>query len=99
MSICINESQTRPITSDMEREIWLYPASSAVRNLVTVWAPFGMPAPGKPKPGTSPEVSLELLQILRVDEELNLIVVIGSVPGKPGNLVEIAPAKIVGKNC
>ncbi|KAK9868732.1 hypothetical protein WJX84_010057 [Apatococcus fuscideae] len=39
------------------------------------------------------------LKILRVDEELNLIVVIGSVPGKPGNLVEIAPAKIVGKNC
>ncbi|KAK9827040.1 hypothetical protein WJX74_004450 [Apatococcus lobatus] len=39
------------------------------------------------------------LKILRVDEELNLIVVIGSVPGKPGNLLEIAPAKIVGKNC
>ena len=42
---------------------------------------------------------VDLMQILRVDEELNLIVVIGSVPGKPGNLLEIAPAKIVGKNC
>ena len=43
--------------------------------------------------------SLLFVQILKVDEELNLIVVIGSVPGKPGNLLEVAPAKIVGKNC
>lgn len=33
-----------------------------------------------------------------VDAEKGAIVVKGSLPGKPGNLLEIAPAKIVGKN-
>lgn len=37
-------------------------------------------------------------QVLMVDAEKGAIVVKGSLPGKPGNLLEIAPAKQVGKN-
>ena len=37
-------------------------------------------------------------QVLMVDVERGAIVVKGSVPGKPGNVVEIAPAKKLGKN-
>ena len=33
-----------------------------------------------------------------VDSEKRAIVVGGSVPGKPGNILEITPAKIVGVN-
>jgi large subunit ribosomal protein L3 len=36
-------------------------------------------------------------QVIRVDEERGAIVVHGSVPGKPGNVLEITPAKIVGR--
>eukprot|EP00877_Chromochloris_zofingiensis_P014891 jgi/Chrzof1/9656/Cz04g11060.t1 len=39
------------------------------------------------------------LQVLKVDTTRNAIVVRGSVPGKPGNVLEIAPAKVVGVNC
>jgi large subunit ribosomal protein L3 len=39
------------------------------------------------------------LQVLKVDTERNAIVVKGSVPGKAGNILEIAPAKVVGVNC
>jgi large subunit ribosomal protein L3 len=39
------------------------------------------------------------LQVLKVDLERGAIVVKGSVPGKAGNILEIAPAKIVGTNC
>lgn len=39
------------------------------------------------------------LQVLKVDTERKAIVVKGSVPGKAGNILEIAPAKIVGVNC
>jgi large subunit ribosomal protein L3 len=39
------------------------------------------------------------LKVLLVDTELGAVVVKGSVPGKPGGLLEITPAKIVGKNC
>eukprot|EP00878_Enallax_costatus_P027207 GHUV01029269.1.p1 GENE.GHUV01029269.1~~GHUV01029269.1.p1 ORF type:complete len:208 (+),score=72.63 GHUV01029269.1:420-1043(+) len=39
------------------------------------------------------------LQVLKVDAERGAIVVKGSVPGKAGNILEIAPAKIVGVNC
>ena len=35
--------------------------------------------------------------MIKVDEERGAIVVHGSVPGKPGNVLEITPAKIVGK--
>ncbi|EFN51504.1 hypothetical protein CHLNCDRAFT_48352 [Chlorella variabilis] len=37
-------------------------------------------------------------EVLLVDAENSAIVVKGSVPGKPGNVVEIAPAKVVGVN-
>ena len=40
-----------------------------------------------------------MMQVLLIDQELNAIVVKGAIPGKPGNLVEILPAKIVGTNC
>lgn len=36
--------------------------------------------------------------VLRVDTERKAIVVKGSVPGKPGNVVEVVPAKLVGVN-
>jgi large subunit ribosomal protein L3 len=39
------------------------------------------------------------LEVLLVDPERCALVVKGSVPGKPGNLLEISPAKIVGSNC
>jgi len=37
--------------------------------------------------------------ILKIDTNRNAIVVKGSVPGKPGAILEVAPAKIVGTNC
>jgi large subunit ribosomal protein L3 len=37
--------------------------------------------------------------VLKVDAERGALVVRGSVPGKRGNLLEIAPAKVVGVNC
>lgn len=37
-------------------------------------------------------------QVLKVDTEKGALVVKGAVPGKPGNLLEIAPAKRVGVN-
>ncbi len=33
-------------------------------------------------------------QVIKVDQELGAIVVHGSVPGKPGNVLEITPAKV-----
>ncbi|CAK0744276.1 hypothetical protein CVIRNUC_001535 [Coccomyxa viridis] len=39
------------------------------------------------------------LEVLMVDTERGALVVKGSVPGKPGCVVEITPGKIVGKNC
>lgn len=38
------------------------------------------------------------VQVIKVDEERGAIVVHGCVPGKPGNVLEITPAKIVGQN-
>ncbi|KAK9824213.1 hypothetical protein WJX72_008574 [[Myrmecia] bisecta] len=38
------------------------------------------------------------LKVLMVDAEKRAIVVNGSIPGKAGNIVEITPAKIVGRN-
>ena len=38
-------------------------------------------------------------QVLMVDMEESAIVVKGSIPGKPGGLVEITPHKTVGVNC
>lgn len=44
-------------------------------------------------------VTIGKLKVLIVDEEHQAIVVKGNVPGKPGNLLEITPAKTVGVNC
>ena len=38
------------------------------------------------------------LEIIKVDSELRALLIRGAVPGKPGNLLRITPAKIVGKN-
>ncbi len=38
------------------------------------------------------------MQILKVRPDIGAIVVKGAVPGKAGNVLEITPAKIVGKN-
>lgn len=37
-------------------------------------------------------------EVLLVDAEKKAIVIKGSLPGKPGNVLEITPAKIVGVN-
>jgi len=38
-------------------------------------------------------------QVLMIDMEESALIVKGSVPGKPGGLVEITPHKTVGVNC
>lgn len=38
------------------------------------------------------------LKVLLVDKERQALVVKGAVPGKRGALLEISPAKLVGKN-
>jgi len=38
------------------------------------------------------------VQILKVRPDIGAIVVKGAVPGKAGNVLQITPAKIVGKN-
>lgn len=69
--------------------------------------------PGSIGPGTTPgrvypgkkmagrlggkRVTTRKLQVVKVDAENNLLVVKGTVPGKPGMLLSIAPANIVGK--
>ncbi len=54
--------------------------------------------PGKRMAGRygGKKVTTRGLTILRVDSERNLLVVKGSVPGKPGALLNIRPAKVVG---
>jgi large subunit ribosomal protein L3 len=42
-------------------------------------------------------VTARKLKVMRVEDDC--IIVKGSVPGKRGNLLRVAPAKIVGKNC
>ncbi|EAZ91343.1 50S ribosomal protein L3 [Crocosphaera chwakensis] len=37
------------------------------------------------------------LEVVKVDAERNLLLIRGAVPGKPGGLLNITPAKIVGK--
>lgn len=56
--------------------------------------------PGKRMAGRygGKKVTTRGLTILKVDSELNLLVVKGSVPGKPGSLLNIRPAKRVGMN-
>ncbi|KAL8495859.1 hypothetical protein ACS0TY_019831 [Phlomoides rotata] len=56
--------------------------------------------PGKKMPGRmgGTKTKIRKLKIMKIDTELNVVMVKGAVPGKPGNLLRITPAKIVGKN-
>jgi large subunit ribosomal protein L3 len=42
-------------------------------------------------------VTIRKLTVVRVDAERNLLLIKGAVPGKPGALIDIVPAKLVGK--
>ncbi len=69
-------------------------------------------APGSTGAGTTPgrvypgklmagrlggsRITVRKLTVVRVDTERNLLLIRGAVPGKPGALLSIAPAKIVG---
>jgi large subunit ribosomal protein L3 len=55
--------------------------------------------PGKRMAGRlgNSKVTIRKLQIVQVDGERNLLLVKGSVPGKPGGLLSVAPAKWVKK--
>ena len=54
--------------------------------------------PGKRMAGRygGKKITTKGLLVLKVDDQKNLIVVKGSVPGKPGSLVNISPNNIVG---
>lgn len=51
--------------------------------------------PGKKMPGQygAKQISIAKLEILGIDATQNLLIVKGSVPGKPGNLLNIIPSK------
>lgn len=55
--------------------------------------------PGKRMAGRygGTQVTIRKLIVVQVDPERNLILIKGAVPGKPGNLLSITPAKKVGK--
>jgi large subunit ribosomal protein L3 len=55
--------------------------------------------PGKRMAGRygGTQVTIRHLQIVRVDTERNVLLIKGAVPGKPGTLLNIMPAKKVGK--
>jgi large subunit ribosomal protein L3 len=55
--------------------------------------------PGKRMAGRygGTQVTIRRLQVVRVDAERNLLLIKGAVPGKPGSLLSITPAKKVGK--
>ncbi|WP_448524846.1 50S ribosomal protein L3 [Parathermosynechococcus lividus] len=54
--------------------------------------------PGKRMAGRmgNATVTIRKLQVVRVDSERNLILIKGALPGKPGALLSITPAKVVG---
>jgi large subunit ribosomal protein L3 len=56
--------------------------------------------PGKRMAGQlgNTKVTIRKLQVVRVDAERNLLLIKGAVPGKPGALLSITPATIVGKS-
>jgi large subunit ribosomal protein L3 len=56
--------------------------------------------PGKKMPGRlgGGRTKIRKLEIVKVDKEIRALLIKGAVPGKPGNLLRITPAKIVGKN-
>ncbi|XP_042476823.1 50S ribosomal protein L3, chloroplastic [Macadamia integrifolia] len=55
---------------------------------------------GKKMPGRmgGTKTKIRKLKIMKIDNELRIVMVKGAVPGKPGNLLRLTPAKIVGKN-
>jgi large subunit ribosomal protein L3 len=55
--------------------------------------------PGKRMAGQmgNKRVTVRKLTVVRVDAERHLLLVKGAVPGKPGTLLSIVPAKVVGK--
>eukprot|EP00262_Sarcandra_glabra_P008545 TRINITY_DN22079_c0_g1_i1.p1 TRINITY_DN22079_c0_g1~~TRINITY_DN22079_c0_g1_i1.p1 ORF type:complete len:280 (+),score=21.59 TRINITY_DN22079_c0_g1_i1:48-842(+) len=55
---------------------------------------------GKKMPGRmgGTKTKIRKLKIVKIDNELRIVMIKGAVPGKPGNLLRITPAKIVGKN-
>ncbi|MFQ4142357.1 50S ribosomal protein L3 [Chlorogloeopsis sp. ULAP02] len=55
--------------------------------------------PGKRAPGRlgGSRVTVRKLTVVRVDPESNILLIKGAVPGKPGTLLNIVPAKKVGK--
>ncbi|XFA74115.1 50S ribosomal protein L3 [Thermosynechococcaceae cyanobacterium Okahandja] len=55
--------------------------------------------PGKRMAGRTGNatVTIRKLQVVRVDSERNLLLIKGALPGKPGALVSITPAKVVGR--
>lgn len=55
---------------------------------------------GKKMPGRMGGVKTKIrkLPVVKIDTDLRAILIKGAVPGKPGNLLRITPAKIVGKN-
>ncbi|KAK4416155.1 50S ribosomal protein L3, chloroplastic [Sesamum alatum] len=55
---------------------------------------------GKKMPGRmgGTKTKIRKLKIIKIDNELNVVMINGALPGKPGNLLRITPAKIVGKN-
>jgi large subunit ribosomal protein L3 len=55
--------------------------------------------PGKRMAGRlgGTRTTIKKLTIVRVDGDRNLLLIKGAIPGKPGALVNIVPAKQVGK--
>jgi large subunit ribosomal protein L3 len=55
--------------------------------------------PGKRMAGRlgGTRVTIRKLTVIRVDVERNLILIKGAIPGKPGALVSIIPANLVGR--
>jgi large subunit ribosomal protein L3 len=55
--------------------------------------------PGKRMAGRygGTQVTIRKLTVVKIDTELNIILIKGAVPGKPGTLLDITPATKVGK--
>lgn len=56
--------------------------------------------PGKKMAGQygASQVTVRRLTVVRVDAERNLLIIKGALPGKPGTLLNITPAKTVGRS-
>lgn len=55
--------------------------------------------PGKRMAGRlgGSQVTIRKLTVVRIDQERNLLLVKGAIPGKPGALVNVVPATLVGR--